>query len=162
MRRALGLLLASALWGCGAPPASAPTSPATPAVAPPANDAGAAAATADPSADSPPLASPEPALSEPVAASAPATAKPEETATPAVFGRPLEPGLYVFPDGLRLRVQQIAGCDFDTSVPCFAGTIRAHATLGKKEATVEWSTRSAVVLGHRIELVAQVRFIVRK
>ena len=88
---------------------------------------------------------------------------PEPAATtPASFGQSLEPGLYVFPDGLRLRVDQIAGCDFDTSVPCFGGTYRAHATLGKDEATVEWSTRSALVLRHRIEIVKIRVFVVRK
>lgn len=84
-----------------------------------------------------------------------------ERATTATFGQSLAPGIYVFPDGLRIRVQQTAGCDFDTSVPCFGGTYRADAALGAQQARVEWRTRTTRVLGHTIELASS-RVIVRK
>ena len=172
MRRAVPLLV-TIVWSCGAPSAPAPRSVARTTVAPAAGDAGATTTPAGSDLDPPPLASSdgggsvvaeakpaEPAETAETAETA-KTAETAETATPAKFGQSLEPGLYVFPDGLRIRVEQTAGCDFDTSVPCFYGTYRAHAKFGKKEATVEWSTLSTTVLGYRIQL-ANSRFIVRK
>lgn len=85
----------------------------------------------------------------------------DEDAIPAKFGQSLKPGLYVFPDGLRLRVTQVANCDFDTSEPCFGGTYRAHATLGAKEAKVEWHTRTTKVLAYTLTL-ARFEFTVKK
>jgi hypothetical protein len=123
------------------------------------HDAGATAPAADDGAEPAPLVSADGDASEQVAQNTP---EPVETATPAKFGQSLEPGLYVFPNGLRIRVEQIAGCDFDTSVPCFGGTFRAHATLGKDAATVQWSTRSTSVLRHRIEVLKSRLFTVRK
>lgn len=87
--------------------------------------------------------------------------KEDDDAIPAKFGQSLKPGLYVFPDGLRLRVTQIANCDFDTSEPCFGGTYRAHATLGAKEAKVEWHTKTTKVLAYTLTL-ARFEFTVRK
>jgi hypothetical protein len=84
-----------------------------------------------------------------------------ERAASATFGQSLAPGLYLFPDGLRIRVEQIANCDFDTSVPCFGGTYRAEAVLGQQTAHVDWSTRTAKVLRYTITL-ANFQFIVRK
>ena len=150
-------LLVTAVCSCAAPPAS-PSPPARPPVAPLVHDEGATAPAADGIPEPAPAVSSDPAASQPPAQIAPEAEEP----TPAKFGQSLEPGLYVFPNGLRLHVEQIAGCDFDTSVPCFGGTYRAHATLGKEEATVQWSTRSASVLRHRIELVKARLFTVRK
>src|SRR5262245_22556681 len=155
MRRALGLLVIVAC-GCHTPSASPPRNSTTPAVVPLAHDAEAAPPNPDAGPD------PAPPVSSDADASERVAAEPAETATPAAFGQSLKPGLYVFPDGLRLRVEQIAGCDFDTSVPCFGGTYRAHATLGKEEATVEWSTRSALVLRHRIVIAGFRLFTVRR
>jgi hypothetical protein len=123
------------------------------------HDPGATAPPADDGTEPAPLVSADGDASEQVPQN---PAQAEETATPAAFGQSLEPGLYVFPNGLRIRVEQIAGCDFDTSVPCFGGTFRAHATLGKDEATVQWSTRSTLVLRHRIEVLKPRLFTVRK
>jgi hypothetical protein len=82
-------------------------------------------------------------------------------AAAATFGQPLAPGLYTFPDGLRMRVEQIASCDFDTSVPCFGGTYRADAVFRGEEAHIEWRTKTTKALGHAIEL-ANFKIIVRK
>lgn len=84
-----------------------------------------------------------------------------ERATKAAFGRSLKPGLYVFPDGLRLHVEQIANCDFDTSVPCFGGTYRAQALKGKDEARIEWRTKTTKLLAYTLAL-ANGEFSVRK
>ena len=160
LRRAL-LLGVMVLGSCRAASVSGPPAPA-PTVAAKLPDAGgvAAASGSNGSDPSPPDLASE-AVHEPVAPR-PAEAKPSQAAIAASFGQALEPGLYVFPDGLRLQVEQIANCDFDTSVPCFDGTYRARATLGKREQTLEWSTRSTQVLGHRVELVRSRIFIVRK
>jgi hypothetical protein len=84
-----------------------------------------------------------------------------ERASGAKFGRALKPGFYVFPDGLRLRVERIASCDFDTSVPCFGGTYRAEALLGEEEASTEWSTRATKLLRYTLTL-SNFELIVRK
>jgi hypothetical protein len=84
-----------------------------------------------------------------------------ERATGAKFGRALKPGLYVFPDGLRLRVERIAHCDFDTSVPCFGGTYRAEALLGEEAASVEWSSRTTRLLRYTLTL-SNFELIVKK
>jgi hypothetical protein len=154
MRRALALLVTVAC-SCRAPSASPPPIPTTPAVAPAVPDAGATPAVVD---DGP---GPAPSVTPSEIASEPPAVEADDPATPAKFGQSLTPGLYVFPDGFRVRVEQLAGCDFDTSVPCYGGTYRARATLGKAEATVQWSTRSALVLRHRIE-VTQSSFTVRR
>ena len=154
MRRAL-VLLATVACSSSTPSTSPPATPTHAAAAPVVPDASGAAPTAEDGPEAAPPVSSSADAGEPIAAPA------EDTATPAAFGQSLEPGFYVFPNGLRIRVEQIAGCDFDTSVPCYGGTYRARATLGKEEATVEWSTRSALLLRHRIE-VTQSSFIVRK
>ncbi len=146
MRRSIFI----ALWCCGAPQVSPPVTLVPIAVAPSIVDA----STRD-EIGAVPVDSPD--------TSVPATVelKPVESTTPAVFGQSLEPGNYVFPDGLTLRVEQTANCDFDTSVPCYGGTYRARAMLGKKAATVEWSTRATKILNYKIEL-ANFHFTVRK
>jgi len=75
-----------------------------------------------------------------------------ERAVGAKLGQPLAPGLYVFPDGLRLRIEQLTACDFDTSVPCFGGTYRATAATAREHATVEWKTRTAKVLRYTLTM----------
>jgi hypothetical protein len=84
-----------------------------------------------------------------------------EHATSARLGQSLKPGFYVFPDGLRIRVEQIASCDFDTSVPCFGGTYRAEALLGAEDARVEWSTKTTRLLGYTLTL-SNFEIVVRK
>ncbi len=150
MRRTVLLLLL--VGGCGT--ANVPTSPPAPTTA-----------VVTPAAPVAPASSPAPVADANDGAPVPAdrSARPQdvESATGASFGQPLEPGLYVFPDGLRLRVVQTANCDFDTSAPCFGGTYQADATFRGKEARVTWSTRTAKILGHTIE-VARFKLIVRK
>jgi restriction-modification enzyme MmeI-like protein len=113
MRRAVSLL--GAMISCSCAPATTPARLlATEAVAsrvePSATASAEAVATAAPV-----------ATAEPVA-----TSEPVDPARPAKLGESLESGLYVFPDGFRVRVENVAGCDYDTSVPCFAGTWRAR------------------------------------
>jgi hypothetical protein len=107
------------------------------------------------------LAPPEPGTSW---AAAPMRARDDADDTPPVrakLGEPLEPGHYVFPDGLELRVTHLTACDFDVSVPCFGGTYRAEAKLRGKTARVDWSTRTTQILDHTIEL-SRMRIIVTK
>jgi hypothetical protein len=89
------------------------------------------------------------------------TGFPVDNAVAATFGQSLAPGLYAFPDGLRLRVEQIANCDFDTSVPCFGGTYRANALLGQQDARVDWRTKTTKILRYTLTL-GNFQFVVRK
>ena len=90
----------------------------------------------------------------------PRAVEPEEP-TPAELAQPLPDGLYVFPDGFKVRITNLYGCDFDTSVPCFGGTYRAEGTFKGKEGRVEWSTRAGSLLGHTIEVQAGHVVVVR-
>jgi hypothetical protein len=80
----------------------------------------------------------------------------------ARFGDKLSPGVFVFPDGLRINIVQLHGCDYDVSDPCtFGGAYRADALLGKDEAHVDLKSARTPILGHVVEL-GRGTFSVRK
>lgn len=85
-----------------------------------------------------------------------------DRAPSANFGQSLKPGVYVMPDGMRVHLEQLYGCDFDPSVPCpFGGTYRVDAAVGEKTVHVELRARETRVLGRTLEL-GRDRFVVRK
>jgi hypothetical protein len=144
---------------CAARPAARATEPAG--AEPPAAYV-AAAPDADAAPPSAPSASAAPALdqSEPVAISPPRRAQAEPPTT-ARLGRRIPTGHWIFEDGLELEVTQEAGCDFDPSDPCWAGTFRAKGTFKGRTADVEWKTRSTRILGHVVEILRRDEIVVR-
>jgi len=85
-----------------------------------------------------------------------------ERATRATFGTPHGEGLFVFPDGLRVRVERTWMCDYDPDAPCpFGGTYQASALRGDKATSLEIKTRSTRVLGYTLEM-GRGSFVVRK
>jgi hypothetical protein len=90
------------------------------------------------------------------------TAHETDLAPSAAFGQTLSPGVFKFPDGLRVHVEQLHGCDFDVSAPCpFGGSYRADAALDQREAHVDLTSKSTKILGHTLDL-GRGTFVVRK
>ena len=136
--RCVGLVRASVLGVCTAasachavPPAPVSSPSLAPAAPPepqpePTLDAGLAASPqAPPDSTEPPDA--------PVAAPAPSVAEKEQPRD-GTFGVPLAPGLYTFPDGLRLRFSATHECEYDSTEPCSPFDVEAwfkgqHAKL---------------------------------
>lgn len=78
----------------------------------------------------------------------------------ASFGMPLPPGLYTFPDGLRLRFSAAHECEYDSTAPCSPWDVSADFK-GRQSKLNIFRDKVYRIAGHSIELVNQ-ELVVRK
>ncbi len=96
----------------------------------------------------------------PVAAPSPSAPDPEEPVT-AQFGLPLSPGVYTFPNGLRVRFSAKHECEYDSTDPCSPFDVTAWFQGKEGKANILTGNTKRVV-GHSMQVTADQALVVRK